>query len=79
MEVYKYALMASLIYIFRCMKDYTRRNNCSLSKMDVVNSSVGIFQSKEVSGEKWILTRLIQVSDRHKYGRIVGDIRVIEN
>jgi hypothetical protein len=54
------------------MKDYTRRNNCSLSKMDVVNSSVGIFQCKEVSGEKWILTKLIQVSDRHKYDGIVG-------
>ena len=58
---------------FHCVKDCTRGNECSLSKkMEVVNSSVGILQSKEVSGEKWILTRLIEVSDRHKYGRNVG-------
>ena len=43
-----------------------------LVKMDVVYSVVGIFQSKELSGEKWILMRLIQVSDRHKYDGIVG-------
>ena len=46
-------------FIFRCRK------------MDVVICSMETFQSKEVSGEKWIPTRLIQVSDRHKYGRIV--------
>jgi len=42
-----------------------------LVKVDVVYSAMGIFQSKEVLGEKWIPMRLIQVSDRHKYNSIV--------
>ena len=53
------------------MNDRTRGDEYSLLKMEVVNSFVGIFQSKEVLGEKQILTRLIQVSDRHKYDSIV--------
>ena len=54
------------------MNDRTRGDKYSLSKMEVVNSFVGIFQIKEISDGKWTLTILIQVSDRHKYGRNVG-------